>query len=163
MKLEDKMLKELNQQINAEFWSAYLYLSMSAWFKGQNLEGFANWMEVQNKEEQTHGMKIFNYLYERNAKVTLEPIKAVPVSWKSPSDAFRSTLEHEQQVTASIYHLMDTAIECKDYATQSFLKWFIDEQVEEESSARDIMTILEQIETNEGALRMLDKEYLSRK
>jgi ferritin len=160
--MNEKMQRELNKQINAEFWSAYLYLSMSAWFKGRNLPGFAHWMEVQYREEQTHGMKIFNYLYERDASVTLEPIKAVPVSWESPSKVYKATLEHEQQVTASIYKLMDTAIEVKDYATQSFLKWFIDEQVEEEAGARDIMLELEKIETLPGALRMLDKEYLSR-
>jgi ferritin len=160
--LNDKMQKALNDQINAEFWSAYLYLSMSAWFANKNLPGFANWMYVQFQEEQTHAIKLFRYVHSRGGAVTLQPIDKVAVSWKSPSDVFKNTLEHEQKVTAMINHLMDIAIELKDHATQSFLLWFVDEQVEEETNANDILQTLLAIEGTPGALRMYDKEFESR-
>ena len=160
--LHEKMQKELNEQINAEFWSAYLYLSMSAWFTEKNLPGFANWMYVQFQEEQSHAMKMFRYVQDRGGVVTLKPIAEVPVSWESPSAAFKDTLEHEQVVTSLINKLMDTAVEIKDYASQSFLKWYIDEQVEEEANADNILQILLSLETHSGALRIYDKEFETR-
>lgn len=160
--LNEKMLNELNEQVNAEFWSAYLYLSMSAWFSDQNLPGLANWMYVQFQEEQSHAMKIFRYILDRRGKVTLKPIAEVKSNWNSPSDAFKDTLKHEQEVTALINRLMDTAVAVKDYATQSFLKWFIDEQIEEEATADEILQTLIPIETLPGALRVYDKEFESR-
>jgi ferritin len=160
--LNEKMQKELNEQVNAEFWSAYLYLSMSAWFTQQNLPGFANWMYIQFQEEQTHAAKIFRYIQNRGGVITLKPIKAVPAAWKTPSAAFQDTLKHEQTVTSYINQLMDTSIELKDYATQSFLKWFVDEQVEEETTANDILQTLLSVEKIPGALRMYDKEFESR-
>lgn len=160
--INEKMQNELNDQINAEFWSAYLYLSMSSWFSDQNLPGFANWMYVQFQEEQSHAMKLFRYIQDRGGSVTLKPIDKVPTSWKSPSAAFEDTFRHEQEVTALINKLMDTAVELKDYATQSFLRWFIDEQVEEETTANDILQTLVAIETLPGALRVYDKEFETR-
>ena len=160
--ITDKMQNELNGQINAEFWSAYLYLSMSAWFSAQNLPGFANWMYAQFQEEQSHALKLLNYIHERGGTVTLQPIREVPTAWESPSEAFRHTLRHEQEVTALFNHLMDVAVELKDYATQNFLNWFIDEQVEEEATANDILLTLLDIEKKPGALRMVDKEFKTR-
>jgi len=161
--IAQKMQKEINDQINAEFWSAYLYLSMSAWFTEKNLPGLANWMYVQYQEEISHGMKMFRYIHERGGEVKLLPIAKVPTSWKSPSAAFSEAYKHEQKVTSLINKLMDTAIELKDYATINFLNWYVDEQVEEEANASDIYTTLSEIEKLPGALRMYDKEFASRK
>ena len=160
--LNDRIQKELNKQINAEFWSAYLYLSMSAWFAGKNLPGLSHWMYVQFQEEQDHAMKLFRYVYDRGGNVILAPIAEVPSSWQSPSEVFLHTLQHEQKVTASFNALMDTAVELKDYATQSFLNWFITEQVEEEATASEILQTLSDIESKPGILRMIDKEFKSR-
>jgi ferritin len=162
MVMNEKMLKQLNEQINAEFWSAYLYLSMSSWFEAENLPGFAHWMYVQFQEEQEHAMKIFRYLNDRGCKVNLKSIDKVATSWKSPAMAFEDTLKHEKIVTGMIYSLMDTAIEVKDYATQSFLKWFVDEQVEEEATADSILQALKAVGDNQGALHILDKEFAGR-
>jgi ferritin len=160
--LNDKMQTELNEQINAELWSAYLYLSMSAWFSAKNLPGFANWMYAQFQEEQGHAMKIFRYVLDRGGKVTLKPVAEVPLTWKSPADAFLHTLHHEQTVTSLFHALMDTAVELKDYATQSFLQWFINEQVEEEATAEEIYQTLSDVEAKPGILRMIDKEFKAR-
>jgi ferritin len=160
--INERMQKEINEQINAEFWSAYLYLSMSAWFTQKNLPGFANWMYVQYQEEISHGMKMFRYIHERGGEVTLKPIAKVETKWKSPADAFKATLEHERKVTALINGLMDTAHEIKDYATINFLNWYIDEQVEEEANAEEILHKLQVVEKDPAALYALDKEYESR-
>lgn len=160
--INERMQKEINEQINAEFWSAYLYLSMSAWFTQKNLPGFANWMYVQYQEEISHGMKMFRYIHERGGDVILKPIAKVDTKWKSPADAFKATLEHERKVTALINGLMDTAHEIKDYATINFLNWYIDEQVEEEANAEEIWHKLQVVEKDPAALYALDKEYESR-
>lgn len=158
-----EMQDALNKQINAEFWSAYLYLSMSAWFSSRNLPGFANWMYIQFKEEQEHGLKIFQYVHERGGTVTLKPVAETPYSWKSPSDVFKCTLEHEEKVTSMFNDLMDTAVALKDYASQNFLAWFINEQIEEEATASDILHALLDIEAKPAVLRMMDKEMGARK
>jgi ferritin len=160
--VNEKMQKELNAQINDEFWSAYLYLSMSAWFTEHNLPGFANWMYVQFQEEQTHAMKFLRYVHSRGGSVALKPIKEVPTSWKSPADVFDSTLKQEQIVTSKINHLMEVAVELKDYATQNLLTWYIDEQIEEEANAGDILAVLKAIENNPRDLIMYDKELSGR-
>lgn len=160
--INEKMEKEINDQINAEFWSAYLYLSMSAWFTQRNLPGFANWMYVQYQEEISHGMKMFRYIHERGGKVALLPIAKVDSEWKSPSDAFKSTLEHERKVTSLINGLMDTAHDIRDYATINFLNWYINEQVEEEANADEIYNKLLMVENDLAALYALDKEYSAR-
>ena len=160
--MNEKMQKEINDQINAEFWSAYLYLSMSSWFTEQRLTGFANWMYVQYQEEISHGMKMLRYIHDRGGSVKLQPIEGVPSEWKSPSEAFKSTLEHEKIVTGRINDLMHTALEIKDYATISFLNWYIDEQVEEEATAEEIYLNLKDIENHPGALRQYDREFISR-
>ena len=160
--ISKKVEKAINDQINAELWSAYMYLSMSAYFENEGFAGFANWMRVQFEEEKMHALKFFDYVNERGGKIELQPIDKVPHTWKDAADAFRETYKHEQIVTALIYGVMDVAIAEKDYATQSFLKWFIDEQVEEEASASDILTRIEMINGNGNGLFMLDRELLAR-
>ncbi len=156
--ISSKLENAINEQINAELWSGYMYLSMSAFFEEKGLKGFAKWMKIQWEEEKEHALKFFDYINERGGKVVLKPIAAVPTSWKDPLDAMKETYAHEQKVTALIYNLMDIAIAEKDYATQSFLKWYVDEQVEEESTASDIVTRLEMIAGNTNGLLALDKE-----
>lgn len=160
--INERMQNEMNDQINAEFWSAYLYLSMSAWFTQENLPGFANWMHVQYQEEMSHAMKMFRYIHERGGKVVLKAIDPVTTSWKSASEAFNDTLNHERKVTSLINGLMDTAHELRDYATINFLNWYIDEQVEEEANVENIFHKLKMVENDPAALYALDKEYEAR-
>ncbi len=156
--LSKKIEEALNAQINAEFWSAYLYLSMSANFASAGYTGFANWFEVQFKEEQDHAMIFIKYVQSRGGKVTLSPITEVKNAWDTPLHAFSDTLEHEKKVTAMINNLYALATEEKDYATQSMLKWFIDEQVEEEENAQEIIDNLNMIKDNGFGLYTLNKE-----
>ncbi|RMG05793.1 MAG: ferritin [Nitrospirae bacterium] len=156
--LDKKMEKALNDQINAEIYSAYLYLSMSAYFESINLKGFANWMRVQTMEEQTHAKKFYDFMLDRGGRVLLTSIDAPPTEWESPLAAFEHVLEHEQHVTSLINGLMDLAIDLRDHATSSFLKWFIDEQVEEEATADEIIQSLKLNEKNPAGLFMIDKE-----
>ncbi len=160
--LSKKMEEALNAQINAEMWSAYLYLSMSAWCSNAGKPGMANWYEVQFREEQDHARIFFNYILQRGGKVNLKPIEAVPTEWKSELDVFESTLTHEQHVTSLINNLFALTTAENDYATQSMLKWFIDEQVEEEENARNIIDSLRMLDGNGYGLFMLDKELAAR-
>ncbi len=139
MMISEKMMKELNDQIQWEFYSSYLYLAMSAWFEDMDLPGCAHWMRVQANEELTHGMKIFKYINEVDGVVTLQPIAAPPAKWKDALDAFKASLEHEQKVTKRLNELTDLATKEKDHATRIFLNWFVSEQVEEEDQLRDIL------------------------
>jgi ferritin len=156
------MLKELNNQINAEFWSAYLYLSMTAYFEENNLSGFAKWMNIQYQEETTHANRLFKYVYERGGSVKLQPIDAVKTTWKDEIEIFQDTLDHERKVTALINNLVDIAIEEKDHATNNMLQWFISEQVEEEASVEEILNQLKMLEGNKHGLLMLDRELKQR-
>ena len=156
--LNKKLEEALNAQINAEFWSAYLYLSMSSDMSDKGMAGVANWFAIQFKEEQDHAMKFFNYVISRGGKVTLKPIEKVDTEWKSPLAAFEQTLQHEEKVTSLINDLYALAEQEKDYATQSMLKWFIDEQVEEEENAKAIIDTLKLIGDNGYGLYQLDKE-----
>ncbi len=160
--LEERMQDALNEQINAELYSSYLYFSMSAYFESISLKGFANWMRVQAMEELTHAKRFYNYVIERGGRVLMKEIKSPPNEWTSPLNAFEHVLEHEQHVTALINSLMDLAIELKDHATTSFLKWFIDEQVEEEASADEIIQSLKLNENNPGGLFLIDKDLAQR-
>jgi ferritin len=154
--------EELNEQINFEFWSSHLYLSMSAAFADKGLPGFAHWMYVQYQEEVTHAIKFFNYVTERGGRVVLKPIDAVRTEWEAPLDAFADTQHHEQKVTARINHLADIAVAEKDHATQSMLRWFIDEQVEEEANVKSIIDTLNLVKDNGYGLYTLDKELATR-
>ena len=160
--LSKRMEEALNAQINAEFWSAYLYLSMAMHFENAGYKGVANWFAVQFKEEQDHATIFMNYVNSRDGKVTLRPIDAVDTSWDSIQHAFEKTLEHEKVVSSLINNLYTIALEEKDYASQSMLKWFIDEQVEEEEAARDYIDALKKIGDHGYGLYMFDKELAAR-
>jgi len=160
--LNEKIVKAINVQINAEMWSAYLYLSMASYCHSIGQTGMARWYEVQFKEEQDHAKILFNYVIQRNSKVTLTVIEKVPTEWKSILDVFECTLAHEQKVTAMINNLFALTSQENDYATQSMLKWFIDEQVEEEENAQTIIDNLKMINNNGFGLYMLDKELGAR-
>lgn len=148
----------LNKQINAELWSAYLYLAMDAHFRSVNLNGFANWMRLQAQEELGHAMKMYDYIDERDGKITLSAIAAPKGTWKTPLDVFQDTLKHERKVTSLIHNLTALAEKEKDYATKNFLEWYVDEQVEEESTASNIVEQIKLAGKSSGALFMLDRE-----
>jgi len=156
--LSKKLEDAINKQINAELWSAYLYLSMSTHFAHEGLPGFANWYEIQYKEEQEHAMKLMNYMVAKNSKVLLEPIEKVDTSWKSVLVAFEETLKHEKVVTALINDIVAIAREEKDFATDNMLQWFVKEQVEEEDSVQTIIDALRLIDGKGYGIYMLDKE-----
>jgi ferritin len=156
--ISKKVEQALNGQMNAEFYSAYLYLSMAAYFDSADLGGFANWMQVQFQEELSHGMKFFNHISERGGKVDLKAIEGPPTEWESPLVVFEATLEHEQKVTGLINELVFLAREEKDNATEIFLQWFVNEQVEEEDNASTILGQLKLIKDSPQALFMMDKE-----
>ena len=160
--LSVKMQDALNAQINAEMWSAYLYLSMSMAAADKGLKGMANWFAVQFKEEQDHAQIIINYVLSRGGRVLLAPIDAVDTEWDSPIDMFEQTLTHERKVTSMIHNLYNLAVEERDHATSNMLNWFVDEQVEEEDSAREIIDQLRLIECNKLGLYRIDKELAAR-
>jgi ferritin len=160
--LSSKMEKALNEQVNAEMYSAYLYLSMASYFEDKNLPGFANWMHIQFKEEWAHAMKFFNYIIERGGRVKLDAIKKPKTEWKNSVDVMTETLEHEKHVTALIHNLMGLSHQEKDYASASMLQWFIDEQVEEESTASALLEKLKMIDGKGAGMFMLDNELSTR-
>ena len=156
--LKKKMLKGMNDQINAEMFSSYLYLSMENYFQSISLGGFAAWMRAQAQEEMMHAMKIYDFVFERGGKVTLEAIDKPPFSWDSPLAAFKEVLKHEQHVTSLINDLVDLAIKEKDHASNIFLQWFVTEQVEEEASADAVIQRLKLAKDNASGLFMIDAE-----
>jgi ferritin len=161
--MTSKMEKALNEQINEELYSAYLYLAVSAWFESQNLPGFASWMKVQAREENAHAMKFFEFIHERRGRVTLKAVKEPGKEWDSPLAAFEAALEHEQYITGRINDLVNLAVTEKDHATAGFLQWFVKEQVEEEASADRIVQMLKMAANAPGALLMLDHQMGERK
>ncbi len=156
--LKDKMLKALNEQINAEMYSSYLYLAMEAYFQSISLTGFAAWMRSQVQEELFHAMKFYDFVFERGGLVTLQTIKKPDSSWKSPLDAFKNVLKHEEHVTSLINDLVDLSMAEKDHATLNFLQWFVAEQVEEEATAGEIVDKLKLIKNDTSGLFMMDAE-----
>jgi ferritin len=156
--LKEKMLQALNAQINAEQYSAMLYLAMSAYFNDKGLPGFANWMYVQYQEEFSHANKFYNYVVERGEKVEIGAIEQVPTNWDGTIDIYQATLEHEQMVTGLINSLMDVAVKESDHAAQSFLRWFVDEQVEEEANVQEILDTLKLIDGQGNGIFLLDRE-----
>lgn len=160
--LSKKLHDAINDQINAEYWSAYLYLSMSMDAEAKGLKGIANWFFVQFLEEQDHAHILMNYIISRDQKVTLLPIDKVDTTWSSPLAMFEDTLKHEKVVTARIDKLVEIANADKDHASANMLIWFVNEQVEEEQSARDMITACEAVEGNKFGLYMLDKELAGR-
>ena len=160
--LEKKIEQALNAQVNAELWSAYLYLSMSLHFQYEGRNGFANWFKIQFQEEQAHALALMDYLNARDSKVELKPISEVPTSWDSPKAAFEATLEHEKKVTKMINDLYAMAEEAKDFATRQKLNTFVAEQVEEEETVRQIIDDLNLVGTDGTGLLQIDRELASR-
>ena len=160
--LSNKLHEAINAQINAELWSAYLYLSMSMDAEAKGLKGVANWYYVQYLEEQDHARIFMNYLNSRDAKVTLLPIETVPTQWDNVLDMFTQTLAHEKKVTALVNNLAAIANDDRDFASINRLVWFIDEQVEEEENAREMIAAVEAVEGNKYGMYMLDKELATR-
>jgi ferritin len=156
--LNAKMEKALNAQLNAEFYSAYLYLSMAAYFESENLAGLANWMRIQFQEEQFHGTRFFDFILERGGKVALAAIDEPEKDWDGPVAVFAATLAHEQKVTGLINDLIYLARDERDNASEIFLQWFVKEQVEEESTADTILGKLKLAEGSPHALLMIDQE-----
>ena len=160
--LNKRLEVELNNQLNAELYSAYLYLSMSASLASKNLSGFSNWMKVQFEEEQFHALKLYNYIIDRGGKVTLTEIEAPKTEWTDILDVFRDVLAHEEKVTSLINELVNIAMEEKDHATVSFLQWFVTEQVEEEATVSDLLDQLKLVEGKGSGLFILDREAKQR-
>ncbi|WP_041273302.1 ferritin [Desulforapulum autotrophicum] len=160
--LKQPMGDALNEQINKEMYSAYLYMAMSSHSNGIGLKGFGNWFMVQYHEEMFHAMKIYEYLSSQGVPVVLKGIAEPPASFESPLDMFTKTLAHEQFITESINNLMELAIDEKDHATQIFLQWYVLEQVEEEENDNDIIAQLKLIKNDPRSLMMLDRELAGR-
>jgi len=156
--LSKKMQDAINEQIKNEIYSAYLYLSMSAYFEAENLPGFAKWVRLQYEEELSHALKLFDHINERGGRATLQAIPQPRSEWNTSLEVFSQVLEHEQHVTALIHKLYETALEEKDYAAQVMLHWFIDEQVEEEKNATEIVEMLKLIDAHGTAVLMLDRQ-----
>jgi ferritin len=157
------MQDAVNEQINKELFSSYLYLSMAAYFEARNLSGFGHWMRVQADEEREHGMKFYDFILERGGNVTLKAIEAPKTEWSSSLQVAEEVAAHEAKVTASIYALYELAQKEKDYPAQVMLQWFITEQVEEEKNAAEIVADLKLIEDRGTAVLMLDKQLGKRK
>lgn len=160
--INEKMQEALNDQLNYELYSAYIYLSMSAYYTSLNLPGFANWMHVQAQEEMVHAMKFYTYINSRGGRVLLKTIEGPQTDWPSVPTPFDDAYAHEQKVTERINNLVNLAMELRDHATVSILQWFVTEQVEEEASADAIIKQLQLIGEDRSALFMLDRELAAR-
>ena len=160
--LSKRMQEALNAQTNAEYYSSYLYLAMAAYAESVNLKGFANWFRVQNLEEMVHVMKFFSFVVDRRAHVELQAIEAPPSAWDSPLALFEAALKHEQYVTSLINRLTDLSREEHDNATHALLQWFINEQVEEEAAADEIVQNLKLIGNEPSGLYLLDRDLATR-
>ncbi len=156
------MQDAMNEQVNKEFFSSYLYLSMAAYFEEKNLGGFAHWMRIQEAEEREHAMKFYNFILERGGKVILKALEAPKTEWKSSLEVFEEAAAHEAMITASINSLYELAMKEKDYPALTMLQWFITEQVEEEKNAADIVANLKLIEDRGTAVLMLDHRLAKR-
>jgi ferritin len=162
MELSKKMQDALNEQIREELASSYIYLSMAAYCESINLPGFANWMRVQSNEELEHALKFYGYIHDRGGRVLLQAIEQPPAEFEGPLGVFEKTLEHEQYITGRIHKLYGMAVEENDYASLSTLQWFVDEQVEEEKSAGEILEMLKMIGAKGQGLIMLDRQLAQR-
>ncbi len=162
MKIEQKVLKAMNEQINKELFSSYLYLSMSAYCESENYPGCAKWLEVQSNEEREHAMKIYRYIHERGESVELEAIDKPKTEFKNLSQLFAMVFDHEQKISASITALYETAMKANDYPTQIMLQWFITEQVEEEKNAHEIVDLLKKVGDSPVSVMMFDRQLGAR-
>ena len=160
--ISTKMQDALNKQLNEELFSSYLYLSMAAYFEEKNLKGFAHWFRIQSQEENMHGMKFFNFIVQKGGKVSLKQIETPKTDWNSILEVFTDSLKHEQKISGLINLLTELSMNEKDYATHTFLQWFITEQVEEEANVHELIQKLEMIGDNKSGLYLLDNELRSR-
>lgn len=160
--LSKKLLEGLNNQINFEFYSSYTYLAMAGYCESIDLSGFANFFRVQAKEELDHAMKLYDYVYQKNGSVVLEQVNKPQGDYDGIIDVFEKGYEHEQLVTRKIYELTDIAYEEREHSTISLLKWFIDEQVEEENSFNSLVKRVRRIEDNPAGLYLMDDELATR-
>lgn len=160
--LSQSLQDALNEQVKNEFYSAHVYLAMSSWFDDKGLPGFAKWMRVQYSEELAHGLKIFDFINDRDGRAAVYGFDTPPADWKSPLDVFESSYQHEQKVTAMINHLYAIATQEPDYATLVLMQWFISEQVEEEKNAKLIVDQLKLAGDSGSALLILDREMGAR-
>jgi len=160
--ISEKMQAAINDQVNAELYSSYLYLSMSSYYQSLNLPGFAHWMQVQAREELIHAMLFYTYVNTRGGQAKLQSIDGPPTDWPNPAKPFSDAYEHETKVTARINNLVDLAMKEKDHATVTFLDWFVNEQVEEEASADAVVRQLKLIGGEGNGLFMIDRELAAR-
>lgn len=160
--LAKKIETAMNKQINLEAYSAYLYLGISTYFAGKNLDGFAHWMRLQAQEELMHAMKLLDYVLERGGNVSFDAVKAPPATWKTPLAACQAALKHEQFNTKQLNALMDIANAAKDHASSTFLQWYVDEQVEEEATAEALIEKVKLVADSGGGTYMLDRELAGR-
>ena len=162
MAVSTALQEAFNRHINAEFYSSYLYLSMATYCDSIDLPGFAHWMRIQSQEEYDHAMRFLTYIEDRDGRVTLLPIEQPPIEFNSVEDVMRQTLEHEQHVSQLINQLYAVAAESADFASQVMLQWFVNEQVEEEKTARDVIASLDKVAGRSDALLLLDREMGAR-
>jgi ferritin len=162
MEISKELQDAINDQINFELYSAYIYLSMGAWFHENNLPGMAHWMEIQFQEEYAHAIRFWRHITERGGRVILEAIEKPQIDWESPLDVFETAYDHEKVVTARIYKIGDLAESQGDRGAKGMLEWFYDEQVEEEDKTMSIRDTLKMIGDNVHALLMLDRELGAR-
>ncbi len=160
--LKERVQDAINDQINAELYSSYIYLSMAAYFESVNLPGFAKWMEAQMMEENMHAMRFYRYVCDRGGRVWLKPIDGPRGEWDGPVAVFQNTLDHERYVSERIHNLVDLAREERDHATENMLAWFVAEQIEEEAIAESILEQLKRVGDAKSALFMIDRELGSR-
>jgi ferritin len=160
--LKDKMQQALNEQINAELYSSYMYLAMSAYFEAQSLKGFSNWMRVQAQEELLHVVKFFDFINDRSGRAVLSAVAAPPKDWDGPLAAFEAVYQHECEVSDLINKLVDVARELSDHATYNFLQWFVAEQVEEEASVDQVVQHLKLVGKDNQGLFLIDRELATR-
>ena len=160
--ISKKMQNAFNDQIAAEFYSAHLYLAMAAYLADSDLPGFSNWMRIQYQEEVFHGMKMFDFVIERDGRALVKSWEEPKAKWKDPIDVFTDVYKHEQKVTSLIHNLVDIALKEKDHATYSFLQWFVDEQVEEEANAKGIVQQLKMLGDSKSGLFQVDRELAAR-
>ena len=160
--ISERMEAELNEQVNKEFYSAYLYLAMAAYCSTIGLPGFSHWMRLQYEEENLHVTKMYDYILDQGGEIHLKAIEEPPKEYGSPLEIFEKTLEHEQFITRSIHKLMSMAIEENDYATQAFLQWYVTEQVEEEANVQDVLNPLRMVGSDKGGLMMIDQKLAGR-
>ncbi len=161
--LSDRMQETLNRQINREFFSAYSYLALTAYFEDLNLKGFAHWMRTQHKEELVHANKAFDFVNDRDGRVTLSALEAPKVSWNSPVEAFAFALETEEANSKQIYEVVEAVMDERDHANHTFMQWFVNEQIEEEALVNDMLQRLRLVGDNNTGLFLIDHELGLRK